>query len=1310
MNPVDTNVDNMKYQVDEYYLELQKKAQTLDIIDEKSTEKKPFPGLRPFRTTEAHLFFGREGLSKDLLKILLRQSNFLAVLGASGSGKSSLVRAGLIPNLHAGRLQKENINWRIVICRPGNNPLKNLAAAFASAKMQTDRTDKLEYNTLIESIYNTLVSSSYGIMEVLESFDDSYERTLIIIDQFEELFRFYSGKPDSKRNNKKFVNLLLTATEIQDSPVYTVITMRSEFLGECVKFRNLPEAINKGQYLIPRLTSKNIADAIEGPISVVGKKISKSLVNRMIIEVGDDMDQLPVLQHALMRTYNLAMSRPEDQQQLSIEDYEEIGTMQKALSNHATTIYNSLKNGHNESNGASRKQKIAKLIFQRLTDQTEGLKGGRYPTPLYKMYAITKEKPLMATKAEVDEVINTFREEDTSFLMPPIDTPLNDNLVIDISHESLMRNWNLLIGSKNEKGWILEEIENGKRYLQLRERRIHEDLITSNLLDDLLNWEKSNCVGPVWAKRYVKTEGSEIDFEENINFLNESKQHRSEVEQKKSDAARKKRRNLIGFSLAGLILLITGWTSLIYVFQAKTDLENQRILSIFETLKRSNPTLSYNAVAKWSGDKVENSKGEIKGELKKFMDKFDKSNSYLVATLPLSGPLQSIHYNENGNITLNGERFTSVWNLNKGVLIARAPAPYKNYDRKVLRTLRGTTTTYTMVSSGDGNLQIKDTDGKIVLTYLLNDIYGKLASHNKVASNSKLSENGRYAFVGSQIFDLDNEQKIVAEIHNRDTLENSLRDTFSISSRRISSRILARETQLYFMNDNQHAVVAYPSGLIKIIRYDPTSDNKGKLVAAFRNINTPEERAPISSIVIDTSSQYVIARKKDYTVDVWNFDSTKQANLHDSIIQPDIKKEPDYVLTGHTGEINCMKISPDNNYLLTGAEDNLAMLWDIKTGERVSILRGNTFPIKFADFSDLGEFMFTSDSQDKFSVWKWEEPGKITSLMKISPFEFYQRGIMANDLKVDANNVYNINPIADSTEKLAGVVFHYFKSLPKKNLFPEDNHYSEGIKKALKEVDTLFKYLIHKPDFKERVSAPFQELLFKNHELVELRKYDLEFDNDSISEHSRKSILNRFAINYYLKDSTNNHQASLKYARELFKLNNYSTFNEVEQNSKNNQAIEKVLTDFVATTRADSTQIKGLGEEILSYYSFKKNYAQAFNITNSTKRYQMNDVPFWYSRSWYALFANEYKEAIRSAKKTMELSGADEGVNTNLALGYLLDGQWKEAELIYLEWKNREFNNRPRRLANAIFLQDLRDLEAKGITHPDFEKVRNILK
>lgn len=1307
MNPVDTNVDNMKYQVDEYYLELQKKAQTLDIIDEKSTEKKPFPGLRPFRTTEAHLFFGREGLSKDLLKILLRQSNFLAVLGASGSGKSSLVRAGLIPNLHAGRLQKENINWRIVICRPGNNPMKNLAAAFASAKMQTDKTGKLEYNTLTESIYNTLTSSSYGIMEVLESFDDSYERTLIIIDQFEELFRFYSGKPASKRNNKKFVNLLLTATEIQDSPVYTVITMRSEFLGECVKFRNLPEAINKGQYLIPRLTSKNIADAIEGPISVVGKKISKSLVNRMIIEVGDDMDQLPVLQHALMRTYNLAMSRPEDQQQLSIEDYEEIGTMQKALSNHATAIYNSLKNGHNEPDGANRKQRIAKLIFQRLTDESKGLKGGRYPTPLYKLYAIAKEKPLVATRAEVDKVINTFREEDTSFLMPPIDTPLNDNLVIDISHESLMRNWNLLIGSENKKGWILEEIENGKRYLQLRERRIHEDLITSNLLDDLLSWEKTNCVGPVWAKRYIKTEDAETDFKENINFLNESEQHREEIEQKKSNAARIKRRNLIGLSLAGLILLITGWALLIYVFQAKTDLENQRILSIFETLKRSNPTLSYNAVAKWSGAKVEDPKGETKGELKKFMDKFDKSNSYLVATLPLSGPLQSIHYNENGNITFNGERFTSEWNLKKGLLMAKNKVTFKsNYKSiRVLRTLRGATKTFNIVSSGGGKLEIQDTDGKRVLTYPLDSIYGGLASHNKVASNIKLSKNEKFIFVGNEIFNLD-DRKIVAEIGIKDTLDHFLSEPFSITALHV--RTLARETQLYFMDDNRHAVVAYPNDLIKIIRFSPATDKKGTLVAAFRNIDTSEERASISSIVIDTSNQYIIARK-DYTVDVWKFDIAQQANLHDSIVEPDLQKKPERTLTGHTGEINCMKISPDNNYLLTGAEDNLAMLWNIEDGKRESILRGNTYPIKFADFSDSGEYMFTSDLQNNFSVWQWKKPKDIDSLLKISPFEFYQRGIIGKDFEINANNVYNIDPTTASAEDLAGVVFHYFRSLPKKNLFPEDAHYSDGIKKALEEVDSLFKSLINKPDFKELVSAPFQELLFKNHELVQLRKYDLVFGEDTVTDIARKSILNRFALDYYFKDSTNR-LASVTYARELVKLNSYSTFKEAEQNNNNNRAIEKVLTDYVATTRADSTQIKVLGEEILSYYSFKKNYVQAFNISNSTKRYQMNDARFWYSRSWHALFAKDYKEAIRSAKKTMELSNRHEGVNTNLALGYLFNGEWEKAELVYLEWKGIKFNNRPTRLANDIFLKDLRDLEAKGITHPDFEKVRNILK
>ena len=116
--------------------------------------------------------------------------------------------------------------------------------------------------------------------------------------------------------------------------------MRSDFLGDCSQFRDLPEAINDGQYLIPRMTRDQRREAITGPIAVGGGEMSARLVNRLLNDVGDNPDQLPILQHALMRTWDFWTHHRRDGEPIDLHDYEAVGTMAEALSRHADEAYN----------------------------------------------------------------------------------------------------------------------------------------------------------------------------------------------------------------------------------------------------------------------------------------------------------------------------------------------------------------------------------------------------------------------------------------------------------------------------------------------------------------------------------------------------------------------------------------------------------------------------------------------------------------------------------------------------------------------------------------------------------------------------------------------------------------------------------------------------------------------------------------------------------------------------------------------------------------------------------------------------------
>jgi len=177
------------------------------MIEQERLLSNPFPGLRSFETDENYLFFGRDGQSDEVLT-KLRTARFVAVVGTSGSGKSSLVRAGLLPALFSGHMPSAGSSWRIATFRPGNSPISNLAKALSEVCGADARGNAAIRLTNIE---RTLRRSSLGLLEVVsQSKMAPYENLLILADQFEELFRFRKKSTDEHPEDEAaaFVKLL----------------------------------------------------------------------------------------------------------------------------------------------------------------------------------------------------------------------------------------------------------------------------------------------------------------------------------------------------------------------------------------------------------------------------------------------------------------------------------------------------------------------------------------------------------------------------------------------------------------------------------------------------------------------------------------------------------------------------------------------------------------------------------------------------------------------------------------------------------------------------------------------------------------------------------------------------------------------------------------------------------------------------------------------------------------------------------------------------------------------------------------------
>jgi Lectin C-type domain/Leucine Rich repeats (2 copies) len=501
----------------------------------------PFPGLRPFREDEEHLFFGRESQVDTMIDKLAR-THFLAVVGTSGSGKSSLVNSGLRPALHRGLMTKAGTSWRVAQFRPGGHPVRAMARSLADKGVLFGdyASEGLSLAAIIEA---TLNLSKLGLADIYEQAQPGADvNLLVVVDQFEELFRYRqmkaavaNGEQNKSQEASAFVNLLLEARAQVRFPIYLVLTMRSDFLGDCAQFSGLAEAINEGQYLVPRLTREERKAAIAGPVGVGGGRISPVLLTRLINDVGDNPDQLSILQHALNRTWSHWQSDGGDEGPISLPHYEAIGTMTHALDLHAEKAYADLAVG--------RRQQICEKVFKALTDASDG-RGIRRPTSLATLCALAE-----ANQAELIEVMSVFRKPSRSFVMPPLSETLEPDTVMDISHESLMRVWVRL------KVWAAEEAQSAHRYRRLSETAVEHAAKKADLLRDpelrlALDWREKTKPNAAWASLCGG------DFEAAMRFLSDSER---EAANARKLARIKLVRRYIGAVLAFAALLGVGF-------------------------------------------------------------------------------------------------------------------------------------------------------------------------------------------------------------------------------------------------------------------------------------------------------------------------------------------------------------------------------------------------------------------------------------------------------------------------------------------------------------------------------------------------------------------------------------------------------------------------------------------------------------------------------------------------------------------------------------------------------------------------------
>ena len=411
----------------------------------------PYRGLAHFEIADAPLFFGREALTDWLLSRLrgtatkAGPTRFLAIVGASGSGKSSLARAGLLAKLKQGELAG-SARWPIVVCRPENRPLESLATALANAEgVQLGTGLK---SALIAQLETSLLKSPEGLHKVAVAAlppDDPDWRLVVFVDQFEELFTLNpladpAARSAARSANKSAANSsasgspladdrvaylrnLLHAATVAGGRTIVVLTMRADFYGKCATFPELATAVSQHQELVGPMTREELRRAIETPAHLSGSDIEPGLVDQLAREVAQQPGALPLLQYALAELWQ--KSREQGAGRLTTAAYRELGGWEGALSQRADAVFTKFR--------GTPQEKQCRQLFLRLVQPGEGTEDTKR--------LVRWQELRRGSAEEAAELEATVRELVDSRLLTAGGESLQADSTVEVIHEALIRGW-----------------------------------------------------------------------------------------------------------------------------------------------------------------------------------------------------------------------------------------------------------------------------------------------------------------------------------------------------------------------------------------------------------------------------------------------------------------------------------------------------------------------------------------------------------------------------------------------------------------------------------------------------------------------------------------------------------------------------------------------------------------------------------------------------------------------------------------------------------------------------------------------------
>jgi WD40 repeat protein len=702
----------------------------------------PYPGLRPFEKHEWSIFFGRETMVQDVVSRLLARK-LVAIHGESGCGKSSLVRAGVLPFLESDQARSGG-SWRTVEFRPGDSPLANLSAALLPLSPATD--DPLTIRRLLMR-GETAPAKIAGHLGLTIA-----DNLCILFDQFEELFEHARRRGPTEA--EIITGFLVSLALNPPAGLHVIVTMRSDYLGQCAHWRGFAETVNETQYLVPRMERPALWRAIREPATLFGGTLSPELTERVIAEAGYGQDQLPLIQHGLMRLWQRKTGGDPDAEgwRLDLPDFRALdggGGLAGILSDHADQCLQ----GQDEP--------VAEAIFRALSDRNADGEAIRRPQTLQQLADIAG-----TDTATVATVLAPFRAAGAAFIRPGGDTPLTPETRIDIGHESFLRAWRRI--ADPEIGWLKRETDDGLRWMSLRLQA--RDFTTSRrLLADGAEQDAAKLMGrttEAWAGRHGGDWGA-------VKKL---------VETSQEAAAKRKRRGkrtLVGALAAAVVFALiaglAGWQTRVAQMAKEKALEASRLAIVAgEEAKMARDAATLNeSVSLAALAQVAASKGQyadaVKLALAAWPRKGDEGRIPLkrvldvfAANLPLMKErlrfrqmdrISSINYSNDGEkiVTTSDDRTIQLWDAHFGNPLGKPIL----HDSKIKSAIFSPDNTRILICSNKDLKLWNITDEKQIGDTIINNNFLRTASFSQ-DGNRIFSVAIRGEFSVDKLFDGDN--------------------------------------------------------------------------------------------------------------------------------------------------------------------------------------------------------------------------------------------------------------------------------------------------------------------------------------------------------------------------------------------------------------------------------------------------------------------------------------------------------------------------------------------------------------------------